>query len=158
MYKFFDHYILSVLNSNGEWEVWLTDGTPSGTLPLKTIGASSVSTPFTGFYEAGGFAVFSFRNTSLDVDLWITDGSSGGTFKVQNLDTSGSAFRNNYTHINGKILFGAIDQTSDRMIWVSDGSNTGTFSLEILLPELVGPYESRFGVIEISGLGGFIFG
>ncbi len=62
-------------------EVWITDGTPEGTVLVRDIatgGPSSAPQEFTAL--SGGRAVFSAYTASGGRELWVTDGTSDGTF------------------------------------------------------------------------------
>ena len=117
-------------STNGK-ELWITDGTATGTKLLKDIypGFSS-SNPSSLVTLANGKVLFSAAADAVDtgLELWITDGTATGTKLLKDLypGPSGSAPTNLTKLGNGKVIFSASDGTSNGNLWVSDGTATGT--------------------------------
>jgi len=64
----------------GGYALWRSDGTASGTTPVKKIGNWSKRTPCQEFLTVGSFGLFFTRNDSTrSFDLWQTDGKAAGT-------------------------------------------------------------------------------
>jgi ELWxxDGT repeat protein len=121
--------------TNGE-ELWITDGTESGTIMVKDINPTS-TTP--GAELNGGFPEyqnFAFLNGKLffrgndnvnGKELWSTDGTTAGTSMVKNA-VQGSAGLNIFQMavLNGKIFFNASNTNDGSEMWISDGTAAGT--------------------------------
>lgn len=112
-------------------ELWITDGTSTGTKLLKDIYPGFSSSNPSGFVSlANGKVLFSAAADGVDtgLELWITDGTATGTKLVKDLypGPSGSAPTNLTKLGNGKVIFSAADGTSNGNLWISDGTATGT--------------------------------
>ncbi|MBK7001379.1 MAG: hypothetical protein IPH35_15810 [Rhodoferax sp.] len=84
--------LFSATNGSNGFELWITDGTSSGTSLVKDIYAGPISANPVGITSLGnGKAIFGAAGKidnygQLIYDLWITDGTSAGTQLVKNLD------------------------------------------------------------------------
>ncbi|WP_298195168.1 ELWxxDGT repeat protein [Novosphingobium sp.] len=117
-------------STNGK-ELWITDGTTTGTKLLKDIFPGFTSSNPSNFVVlANGKVLFSAAadNVNTGVELWITDGTTTGTTLLKDLYTgpSGSAPSNLTTLGNGKVIFSASDGTSNGNLWISNGTASGT--------------------------------
>lgn len=88
------------------YELWVSDGTPEGTLPL---GAAP-----SGRLEPGRTMVYFFAGPR---SLWASDGTVGGTREVAELPTTPS----DLTAVGERLFF-----VSEEQLWVSDGTREGT--------------------------------
>lgn len=113
-------------------ELWITDGTGSGTLMLKDIRPGNASSSPRGFLQLGDKIIF----TAIDADsirkIWITDGTSVGTVKlseslvVESLD---------FIQIMGdKLFFAGSDAVNGNELWMTDGTSAGTHLVKDLRP------------------------
>ena len=76
----------AVQNSNGR-ELWVTDGTPEGTLFLKDIEPGGTSRNITWMAQHNGIAYMEAGGHELGQELWQTDGTPTGTHMVADLWT-----------------------------------------------------------------------
>jgi ELWxxDGT repeat protein len=104
-------------------ELWMTDGTNTGTKMVKDIAAfgSSINPQHTmGAYK--GAVYFSADMGSSDYFLWKSDGTSAGTKQFKQIKDASS-----FTNYNGKLYFIASDYFfKNRELWVTDSSSDGT--------------------------------
>lgn len=63
-------------------ELWVSDGTPFGTKPLKDVNPGDVS-GHPGYFTAFNGKVYFLAQVGVDWQVWETDGLSGGTQAVQ---------------------------------------------------------------------------
>jgi ELWxxDGT repeat protein len=132
---------------NGE-ELWVSDGTSSGTYQLKDLDPgqyfqNSWSTQETNyssrpdnFFTHGDVIYFSARHHNYGEELWITDGTSGGTHMVKDIfpgkyedsdDIENDSSPTNFTSINGTVLFNAeSDSVYKHYLYTTDGTEEGT--------------------------------
>lgn len=108
-------------------ELWVTDGTSSGTRMVKDInsgsGASSNPSSFVGY---NGMVYFS-ANSASGYELWSSDGTSAGTTLVKDINPgSASSWPMSLTVIKGDLFFGAEDEINGYELWISDGTSAGT--------------------------------
>ena len=132
----------------GRDELWVSDGTESGTFMLKNIGGPSSSEP-TGITALGNgqvvFAADDGRNADADQsgrELWISDGTFAGTHLLKDInpgvDDNGRALSSDPQDFlslrNGYVVFTADDGTHGREVWSTDGTAAGTRMLGDIRP------------------------
>lgn len=108
-------------------ELWISDGTGSGTLVLKDInpaGGDSEPGPFT----AVGDTIFFAATTDADGrEIWKTDGTEAGTELIKDIHPGPEgSFPSNLTAFDGELYFSAIDGSTGRELWKTDGTEAGT--------------------------------
>jgi ELWxxDGT repeat protein len=116
-------------------ELWVSDGTQSGTLMLKDIETQATdwdSYPQL-FTEVAGVTYFVASTATLGNELWRTDGTESGTMLVKDVSPGPNDTRFRSLHnVNGELWFlRVIYDTEDGRegeseLWVSDGSEAGT--------------------------------
>jgi ELWxxDGT repeat protein len=109
----------SVVNSQYDSQVWVTDGTPSGTKKLKSVGSSCVASHFA---QLGNIVLF--VSCDFEDKLWKTNGTISGTQTVQIFSGSlFSTFTSNFpllhTH-DGQVWFGGFDNDNS-VLYKTDG-------------------------------------
>ncbi len=114
-------------------EIWVTDGTKTGTAQLKDINPAGDSTP-TPWTALGGVAVFGANNGTNGQELWVSDGTGAGTALL--LDAA-TGLPSSDPEVLGPLLVGgvadstkllvALDNiTNGRELWLTDGTKAGT--------------------------------
>lgn len=107
-------------------ELWITDGTDSGTKLVKDINASGDSNPY-GFTKVGNKWFFVADDGINGEELWVTDGTEAGTLLIEDIRAGAtSSFPRNLIAYKGKLIFSATDNTGDTELWISDGTSVGT--------------------------------
>lgn len=124
-------------------ELWVTDGTASGTKMVSDINTASATGSFNakgsgrlGLFIAYNNNLYFAANESAGSGywLWSSDGTASGTKKFLNKDNSPFAWANNFTVFNGKLYFyGSADVqltpnywVKQAGLWVTDGTVAGT--------------------------------
>ncbi|HYI23197.1 MAG TPA: ELWxxDGT repeat protein [Candidatus Limnocylindrales bacterium] len=108
-----------------EGELWMSDGTLAGTVPVKDFGDAPI-----GEMEVVGNRLY----IAAGVDgLWVSDGTTDGTNLVDTIPyTPDSAGFHTLTSAGGRLYFlrdkGATDEISPNVtdLWTSDGTASGT--------------------------------
>lgn len=119
--------LFSAMSSPSDRELWITDGTRTGTRQITSIRESGSSSPAEIVSIGDGKALFSAVDDEGDKELWITDGTKRGTQPITEINNRGGAKPDGLTPIgNGKTLFAALDENGDRELWVTDGTAAGT--------------------------------
>ncbi|MCC6717883.1 MAG: hypothetical protein IT555_08365 [Acetobacteraceae bacterium] len=137
--------------ANGN-ELWVTDGSPGGTVLFKDINAGAADSFASSWVSVGAHAVFTASDAANGNELWVSDGTSGGTTLLADLN-AGSADASpvflGYLVTAGvpdtsKAMFVLSDGTSGREIWVSDGTAGGTVQLKDINPGAGGSSPSAW--------------
>lgn len=110
-------------------ELWVSDGSPEGTISLVGGYVFETTTP------AGPLAFFTLGDDfGQDAELWRTDGTPEGTWQVADLDPEGSSYPWALAALGTRVVFSAHESTTGREPWVSDGTAEGTQHLADLNP------------------------
>ena len=129
-------------------ELWMTDGTNTGTKMVKDIAAfgSSINPQHTmGAYK--GAVYFSADMGSSDYFLWKSDGTSAGTKQFKQIKDASS-----FTNYNGKLYFIASDYFfKNRELWVTDSSSDGTMMVKDINPGDGNAFPINQQLIEYNG-------
>jgi ELWxxDGT repeat protein len=130
-------------------ELWRSDGTPAGTVLVKTL-AFPTGPQFT---VADGTLYFAADDGVSGTELWRTDGTTAGTRTVKDLFPGGTSYGANgewwaansssptaLAAMGGKLYFYALDETGGAL-WRSDGTARGTVKVRNLVsgPDLSSP-------------------
>ncbi len=133
-------------------ELFLTDGTPTGTILLGDLRPGPLSSLPGNFTEWNGLAWFTANTDTHGVELWQTDGTPAGTrMAVDVWPGSQSGVRTALTPTTGGLVFGG-DPGDGRGVepFVSDGTPAGTMRLVDINQ---GPGSSRMDDRPLSALG-----
>lgn len=113
--------------TNG-FELWVSDGTTSGTQMVVNIHPSSQSLTDFGSAVLNGKFYFAANDGTNGSELWETDGTMAGTKMVKDIyPGSGSGFYGSQIIVyKGKMYFRGVDPTNGSELWSSDGTSDGT--------------------------------
>ncbi len=116
--------------------LWVTDGTPAGTLQLST----SLTYERSGAVLNGKF-IFPGITTATGNELWITDGTVAGTTLLKDINPGiESSFPDDdFALLNGHLYFAAHAPGFGRELWKTDGTPDGTTQVKDIIP---GPAQS----------------
>jgi ELWxxDGT repeat protein len=130
-------------------ELWMSDGTASGTQLLKDINPGTSSSTPTNLKALNDKVIFSATTPSEGTELWITDGTSGGTNLLKDIRPgAASSSISQITVIGERAYFQANDGTNGTELWVSDGTPEGT-----LIVKDIAPGEASSGPIYFTDIG-----
>lgn len=126
-------------------ELWVSDGTRSGTRLLKDIQRGSGSSAPGALAVLNGRVFFAADRVGWGRELWATDGTTPGTHQFKNLVPGpGSSSPEGLTAIQGTLFFSAETAERGRELWVSDGTVEGTVPLTELNPGSASSSPSGF--------------
>jgi ELWxxDGT repeat protein len=136
-------------DGNGQSELWKSDGTPAGTVQVKsdsdpqTEDSYSLSFSFDQRYLAaiGNTLYLSVPDTANGWELWKTDGTGANTGIVKDIwpgtDPASSfpydSIPENLVNFGGTLYFAAADN-SGKELWRSDGTALGTSKVSNIYP------------------------
>jgi ELWxxDGT repeat protein len=119
-------------------ELWKSDGTPAGTVPIVDINPGGRINPppeaggsslHLGLMPVGKTLFFVADDTRFTCALRQTDGTKAGTRIVKKVNAcmtaTGSAKRA-WADVNGTLFLGALDNAHGQELWKSDGTEKGT--------------------------------
>ncbi|QGJ70889.1 Hypothetical protein PBC10988_25880 [Planctomycetales bacterium 10988] len=107
-------------------ELWISDGTPDGTMLVKDIEPAGGSDP-SSMVNMNGTLFFTANTASYGRELWISDGTSTGTQLVKDLQAGPTSSEvENLINANGTLFFTANDGSTGVELWKSDGTSIGT--------------------------------
>ncbi|MCX5758665.1 MAG: hypothetical protein NTU83_09210, partial [Candidatus Hydrogenedentes bacterium] len=108
-------------------ELWRTDGTDTGTLPVKTfdnVGMTAMKLAASQLYLFTGV-------TAQGRAIWRSDGTEAGTRLVKVLVPPSGTSSSIYVAVIGDLAFWCGDDgVNGKELWRSDGTEAGTFMLK----------------------------
>ncbi len=129
-------------------ELYITDGTPGGTVLVKDIFPGPNSSKPADFVWMNGFWYFSAETDLEGRELWRTNGTEGGTTFIKDINTgTGSSNGDNQYDpiVNGNyFLFAAKGVSGGLELWKSDGTTGGTMLLKDINPGADSSSPSEF--------------
>ena len=113
-------------------ELWITDGTPTGTRMVRDIWPGPDSPYIQQFVLMGGIAYFWANDGVNGAELWRSDGTTAGTRIVVNIG-AGSTGAGGYNLpgralvVAGGVLYFAASDATGLELWRSNGTADGTY-------------------------------
>ena len=141
--KLNNHYLFRANDGIHSDELWISDGTQSGTYMLKDIYEGDSPSNVRDIVVYGGKVYFSAEDGVHGRELWSSDGTPEGTTLVEDIrDGSGSSGVSDITAIGEKLYFTASNGTVYYALWRLDSEGVA----------LVKNYEDREidGIIELN--------
>ncbi|BBD65961.1 hypothetical protein NIES4072_03600 [Nostoc commune NIES-4072] len=120
-------YFVTDSDNDFNLELWKSDGTANGTLPINPNG-DSPNIGFGSIYltALGNTLYFVANDPDTGVELWSTDGTNANTVVVKDIWTgSNNSIPTSLVNFNGTLAFAASDGTN-RELWFSDGTAINT--------------------------------
>jgi ELWxxDGT repeat protein len=100
-------------------ELWMSDGTPAGTVLVRDIAPGEASSEPSWLTAAGGRLYFAANDGHSGNELWESDGTAAGTRRLQDLlPGAGSSDPKRLTVSGNRLLFTADDGVHGEEPWV----------------------------------------
>lgn len=123
-------YFLGREDATG-FELWKSDGTPGGT----GVFADTLAGPSSGSAQSmtvyNGRLYFRASDGDHGREVWSTDGTVAGTSLLKDINPVGSisdgSNTGSFSIVNGKLMFGARDESHGVELWATHGSEAGTY-------------------------------
>ena len=151
-----DYFVVEDAAYDGQSSLWKTDGTPSGTLRVKSGFGKNIQDHPSSFAVHQGALYFFAGLTSPygggDWGLWRTDGTEAGTRLLKVFVRPYEEPSPGPVSHDGHLYFAARDAAHGRELWRSDGTVEGTVLVRDILPG-----EEGSGVSELTVAGGRLF-
>jgi ELWxxDGT repeat protein len=108
-------------------ELWITDGTTTGTALVKDIRPGIAGSDIKSMVCCAGKVYFSANDGTSGAELWVSDGTATGTTMVRDIHSgSNSSSPLWLACLSTRVYFAATTSTNGAELWRSDGSATGT--------------------------------
>lgn len=116
-------------------ELWVTDGTAAGTVPMPEIAPGTLSSRPSALVADQGEILFRATNGVDGVELWWTHG-----LQVTGLDLNscGDSYPNSFLRHGGFVYFSAADCTTGQELWRTDRTTQSTTQVKDLVPGPMG--------------------
>lgn len=131
--------LFAATDSDGDRELWRTDGTIAGTSLLANLSPAGSSAP-AEFHPVAGGVLFTADDGPHGRELWFSDGTAAGTAMVADLAPGAmSSQPADFEPIGGAYVFAAETLAAGRELWVTAGTPESTGPLSEIRP---GPLSS----------------
>ncbi|MCA8970564.1 MAG: hypothetical protein KDC95_12295 [Planctomycetes bacterium] len=123
-------------DGNAGRELWVTDGSTSGTHLVKDIHtAPNTSSDIRDLVALDDIVLFRADDGSNGPELWSSDGTTIGTSMVRDIRVGATGSDpSGLVACNGRVLFAANDGNVGTELWTSDGTSAGTALVADLNP------------------------
>ena len=123
-------------------ELWVSDGTSSGTLLLRDIAIGAGGSYPRHFTPFNGKLLFSAADSNGFHQTWITDGTTSGTFPLATFTTSwntppiylGAEASRHFTQVGLNAYFVAFTPSAGWEVWTTNGTQSGTHMIAEVRP------------------------
>lgn len=117
-------------------ELWVSDGSPTGTLMLQDIRPGFGRSSPGSFATLNGQLLFRASNDTYGPELWISDGTVTNTHVLKDIvPGSSGSYPHNLINVDDVIYFRANAELLGDSIWRSDGTESGTWLVVDVVPD-----------------------
>lgn len=152
------YLLLSVRTATEGAELWKSDGTDAGTIPLANINPGAASSNPDYFSPYNNLVIFQATDAAHGTEYWKTNGTPAGTTILKDINPGpGNMF--SFTSLpfqyrfNNKLFFVANDGTTGDEVWSTDGTEINT----VLLKDIQSSATSFTSVINAVKVGDKFF-
>ncbi|MBL6458524.1 hypothetical protein JMJ55_24610 [Belnapia sp. T6] len=132
-------------------ELWITDGTTTGTYLVRDIQPGSGSASPGGLAGFNGGVVFAADDGVHGVEPWISDGTAAGTVLLADLAASGGSAPGGFAASGSRVVFAATTAAAGTETWISDGTASGTVLLKDIMAGAGGSAPGQFTALPNGG-------
>ncbi len=141
-------YIFSGTTPVHGTDLFLTDGTPDGTIVLKDISPNAGSSNPNDFTVHNGYVYFTAERSGEGRELWRTNGTTEGTVLIKDIkpgsQSSNDAGSYNMAGLGNLVIFSANGDDGGEELWKSDGTAAGTVRVADINPGAAGSEPETF--------------
>jgi ELWxxDGT repeat protein len=130
-------YFIASDETQGQWQLWKSNGASYSTVKLKDIGPTSINnSPGWSLTGVGNRLYFVTNDSISGRELWTSDGTVAGTRMVKDIMAKrGSSNPTSLAASNGLVYFSANNGINGYELWRSDGTAGGTVMVKDIRPE-----------------------
>src|SRR5690606_33647553 len=119
--------IFSAMDTLNNYEIWISDGSSSGTSQLKDINTGNSGIQPMDLKPFNGGVIFTGVLSNFGQELFISDGTNTGTFMLKDINPGPSgSYIYDLCPIGNKYLFVAYSDTYGQELFITDGTSVGT--------------------------------
>jgi ELWxxDGT repeat protein len=147
-------YIFSGTTPATGSEVYITDGTPGGTVLLKDANAGAPDSNPELLATFNGKIYFTATTAANGDELWATDGTPAGTVLVKDINpgAAGSSIDQDVAVLGSFLYFTGETAAEGRELWRTNGTTAGTTLVKDIVPGTGGSnYPDKY---ELNSFGG----
>lgn len=149
------YLLLSVRTTTEGAELWKSDGTGTGTIPLGDLNPGIASSNPDNFYPYDNLVIFQATDAAHGTEYWKTNGTAGGTSILKDINPGPG---NVYSFVNipypfrfnDKLFFIANDGVHGDEVWSTDGSELNTVILKDIQSAPISS-TSIFNAVKVGG-------
>ena len=124
-------YYFNVTTKETGNELWVTDGSPSGTRMVKDINTGNETSNPGNYFKLGNKYFYSANNGINGYEIWVTDGTPSGTRMVKDINTTSQRggdlwWTGTFYKVGSRAMFVANDNVHGFQLWSTDGTESGT--------------------------------
>jgi ELWxxDGT repeat protein len=118
--------------TNGNHELWVSNGTTDGTALLKEINPTDIGSLIAGTTLFNGKVYFVANDGTTGLEPWVTDGTLEGTVMLKDISASdnGEPSEPKFTVWGDKLVFTSESDDYGIETWITDGTADGTHILK----------------------------
>ena len=124
-------------------ELWVSDGTDTGTYLLSDVSPGPTSSSPSNIFLLDSTLLFFAFDSILGFELWRSDGAGLGTYLIRAMQPTPPAinyyYSSGFTYYRGKAYWGGDDGVHGAILWRTDGTNTGTELVSNVNTDIIGP-------------------
>ncbi|MCB9882333.1 MAG: hypothetical protein H6834_11130 [Planctomycetes bacterium] len=122
-------------------ELWVSDGSPAGTILLRDIDQGSGHSRPSGFTLYRDRVLFTARTATSGTELWVTNGTAAGTTLLLDIEPGpNSSSPSFHGEFDGDLWFTATTTQHGREFWRTDGTVAGTRLALDIVPGATGSF------------------
>jgi ELWxxDGT repeat protein len=126
-------------------EIWKTDGTPEGTVPVFELPDDThIAAEITALGNKVLFKVWGYNSTIYT--LWVSDGTQAGTTPIKQFNSPGNPL--SFISYQNGLLFAAATQGEGVELWKTDGTIDGTVLVKDIYPGSNGSFPTNFTKVK----------
>ncbi len=135
-------------SASGHGQLWVSDGTTSGTHLVKAISPSG-NDDVMYIVAFGDSVMFRANDDVHGLELWISDGTESGTHMVKDINPVDADYSDpvNLYYWNGAVYFAADDGSNGKELWKSDGTESGTVQIKNISADNGNSYPGDFSAL-----------
>ncbi len=131
--------------------LWISDGTPSGTVLLADLSNTDVTVRSRIAGMAGERIIVSSGSRRTGYGMWSSDGTPGNTFRIHYAELAYPQFSDvantSVRMADGRFVFQYFHPETGRELWITDGTSAGTVQFADISP---GASSSDPSIVQVG--------